>query len=142
MRSEAWASFRAAAPPEYFGEPDDFDAPEQPRCRRCGAFASWKPTQEGQAEHHFGEIVWFAVWNCGRCGAVIDQSESVVGKVYGPLPPWSDPYMVRTENGEWRDYHEMEMEAWAADEADRYGRDLDGEPVGADEWDDMDDLPF
>lgn len=111
--------------------PEDYDPPEQPRCRKCGAFGSWAPTQEGRDEHHFGEIVWFAVWNCGRCGAVIDQSESVVGKVYGPLPPWSDPYMVRDEQGNWRDCHALEAEQWATEEEDGPRYDPDSEDMWA-----------
>lgn len=53
MSSGSWAAYRAASPPELFGEPDDFE----PNCRACDDWGSYEcpDCDEGIREAHCGD---------------------------------------------------------------------------------------
>jgi hypothetical protein len=89
-----------------FGEPDDCDRHYgQPKCVRCGAFFSWKGSVSERCEGYYGAIEDVTSWPCKKCGGAAFSVVVTVGKVYGPLPPWSDLYMVFNEaRNTWEHY--------------------------------------
>lgn len=121
MNSDSWASYRAAMPPECFGEPDDEPRRRSPpHCSRCGRF--FNPKAEGArtdyipatliSEEEVNEL-------CPKCAEVT------------PLPP-SDEELKEWARREIEAYNNAMAAAWEAEMAanrgpcERCGRELPG----------------
>jgi hypothetical protein len=97
MKSGSWASFRAAAAPETFGQPEDDPPrrPSPPKCDRCGRF-----TGRGPGSGSRFDVTPASIFGDGGCELLCPACAAKI-----PLPP--------TE----AELREAERQTFAAEEA-------------------------
>jgi hypothetical protein len=113
MKSGSWSSYRAAMPPECFGEPDDDlpRSPSPPRCDRCGRFTGRGPGSGSRLD-----VTPASIFGDGGCELLCPACAART-----PLPP-TEEELREAERRTFAAEEAAHREVWEREAAEMRGR--------------------